>query len=338
MNKLAAALALGTALAAGTVALLRRQDGSPPSASVPVPGSRTANGTSSKILRRILEGGEPPRPTPEQLGGFVERQKRSAASLLAAWQIGGDPAWLDEAAERYPDDPRVALAKVGILGEGDAAAREWIGRLRRADPGNALGWCHEALLEFRDGSPAAARAALAEAARLGRFDGYTKESAAALAEAYRAAGLDGFAAEVVGGFSVPIPHAGVAMRLSREAVAKLGPNLDDRTVHDLLALARSVRAGGGTGYLITDLVSAAMERKVLAELSMAELVPGTRKFVLERIAELDGERKMVQELVARSEPLLRSLDDAGLKQYYRRLTVEGEMKALQWLLSRSRGP
>lgn len=292
------------------------------------------HGLVDATLKKILEGGEPPKPTAEQLIAYVEKEKHSAASLLAAWQMAGDPAWIEEAARRYPDNPRVALAKLSTIEDLDAGASEWVRRFKKADPGNSVGWCYEALLAFKGGNLAEARSALAEAARAGRFEVYAKESAADLAKGYRSTGVDDFSAEVLGLFSVRLPQAQLARNVQSEVISRLGGNLDDALVQDMLRLAGAVRGEGENGFLVTKLVGSAMERKLLAELNTLELVPGTRKFVLERMAELDAERNMVRGLAQRAGPLMAALDESELRQYYKRTVVEGEFKAMQWLLAR----
>jgi hypothetical protein len=294
-----------------------------------------ADGSSSVAsLRKLLEGGEPPKLSAEQLRAFVETQKHSAASLLAAWHLGADTAWLDEAAKLHPDDPRVALAKLSTLDATSGDANEWIQRLKQADPENAMGWCYEALSAFKGGSPDEARAALAEAAQRGRFDVYTKESAAELTKAYRSAGVDGLEAEMLGLFGVSIPQAQLAMNVQREAISQLGGNLDDELVQDMLKLSKAVRGDEDPGFLITQLVGSSMERKLLAELNTLDLIPGTRTFVLERLGDLDSEKNLVRSLVQKTVPLMPALSESELRQYFKRTTVEGELKAMQWLLAR----
>lgn len=331
----AAALAWWRGSRADAGGSARRDTGTVAGGKAP-PGSAKGEPKEKAIvtLRKVLENGEIPRLAPEQLRALVEKHGHDAASLLAAWQLGQDSAWLDEAVERHPDDPRVLLAKLSTFKELNGDAKAWIERLKQNDPGNSVGWCYEALSEFKGGSTEAARTALAEAAKRARFDGYSKDAAPLLAEAYLGTGMDPLAAEILGGFSIALPQLSTGMNVAREAVAKLGPNLDDATVQDILALAKTVRGADGTGYLITDLVSMSMERKTLAELSVMELVPGTKTFVMERLAELDAEKSLIKDLTSRSQPLLLNLDDSELRQYFKRVSVEGEKKAMQWLLAR----
>ena len=288
---------------------------------------------SSSVLKKLLDGGEPPKLTPEQLRAYVENCHHSAASLLAAWQLGSDSAWLDEAVRLYPDDPKVALAKLSTLKELNEDAKEWIECLKKNDPENGVGWCYEAMSAFKSGSIDEARDALAAAAKRGRFGASWADEAKSLSAAYESAGYDGFVSELVGTFGVRLPQAQLAMGLTKEAIAKLGDKLDDAAIQDIMAIAHSVRGQSDTTPLIMNLVASSMERRTLDQLSALELIPGTRKIVVERLDELDQERSLVKEVTSKSAPLLATLDESELKQYFRRTMVEGELKAMQWLIS-----
>ena len=55
--------------------------------------------------------GEIRKLTAEQIERYVESRGRDALSLIVASMLGGDKdEWLDEAAERFPDDPQVVAA------------------------------------------------------------------------------------------------------------------------------------------------------------------------------------------------------------------------------------
>ena len=297
------------------------------------PSSPTKREPASVLLKKLLEGGDVPKLTPVELKAYVEKCNHSAASLLAAWQLGSDPAWLEEAVQRYPDDPKVALAKLSTLKELNGDAKEWIECLKKNDPENALGWCYDAMSALKGGNMEEAREALASAAQRGRFGASWMEEGKSLSAAYESAGYDGFVSELVGTFSVRLPQAQLAMSLSKEAISQMGTHLDDAAIQDLMAVAHSVRGEVTNTPLIMNLVGASMEKRTLDQLSALELVPGTRKLVIERMDELEHERHTVQEAVSKSAPLLAKLNESELKQYFRRFMVEGELKAMQWLIS-----
>ncbi|MEY4483884.1 MAG: hypothetical protein RL693_1336 [Verrucomicrobiota bacterium] len=299
---------------------------------LPSPSKKPPKNAAVSILKQIMEGGPPPPLSAEQLTAYVEAQKHSAASLLAAWSICHDNAWLDEAAQRYPDDPRVALAKLGTMSDLAGDAKEWIDRLKKNDPKNGLACCYDAMSMLKEGAPEEARFALAEAARLGRFDAYTGKSSAGIAGAYESAGYDELSASMMGMSLTPLPQAQLVMNLQKELLKQFSVGPDDALVQDMLHLSKNVAGQSDPGALIMNLVGSSMERKVLNELNALDLVPGTKKMVVERMEELDQEKNLVRDLIQKVPPLMATMSDTQLKQYLRRSKVEGELKAMQWLV------
>lgn len=306
-------------------------------AGLPSPSKKPPQDAAVSRIKQIMEEGAPPPLSAEQLSAFVEAQKHSATSLLAAWSIGHDNAWLDEAAQRYPDDPRVALTKLGTMNDLPGDARAWIDRLKKNDPKNGLAWCYDAMSLLKEGAPEEARFALAEAVRLGRFDAHAGKSSAGIAAAYKSAGYDELSAGMMGMAMTPLPHAQLVMNLQKEWLKQLPAGPDDALVQDMLQLSRNVGGQSDNGALIMKLVATAMERKVLAELDVLDLVPGTKKLVVERMEELDQEKNLVRDLIQKVPPLMATMSDTQLKQYLRRYTVEGEWKAMQWLVKQQPG-
>ena len=112
----------------------------PESAEKPAVVKRTVPASQTpEFLQRRLNG-EFPKLKAEQIERYVESRGRDALSLIVASLLGGDKdEWLDEATERFPDDPQVAAAMLLHRGE-NRDANEWIGRLKENDPENSLGY------------------------------------------------------------------------------------------------------------------------------------------------------------------------------------------------------
>lgn len=281
------------------------------------------------LFSRLLNG-ELPKMESGQIRAFVERKGHSAASLLAAWHLGNDNTWLDEAASRYPDDPRVALAKLTTLDGKPEEANEWIERLQRNAPENAMGWCYAALQAAKENRQEDAKEALADAAARRSLDSYGKESAYEMADAWRGAGYNSLDAETLGRVMVPLPECTLVMNLVRTVLANGPPDPD--LIDDLMNLGTMVRGQGGNTPLVSQLVGSAAERKVLEQMNTLELVPGSDLPVVERLAQLDAEKALVRETVQQATPLIPTLNESEFKQYLRRSSVEGELKALQWVI------
>jgi hypothetical protein len=211
----------------------------------------------------------------------------------------------------------------------------WIDRMKRGDPKNATGWCYDALDHFQEGDTQQARAALAEAAQGRRLDGYLKESSDTMAAAYRSAGFEGFEAELFGRAHDSIPLAGLASEMQGKAFSA-GLELDAGLIHDMLAVSQLVRGSLESPLFITQVAASGMEEGVLKRLDAGEFIPGTNKFVFERLSELEQERATVGDFRQRAAPLLLSggLQESELKQFIARRTLEGDLQAMKWLLSR----
>ena len=70
---------------------------------------------------------------------WLESRGRDSGSLIAAWDITGEEALLLEAAEKFPNDPRVCLSMIQHADNDPEAALPWIERLIAAEPDNPSG-------------------------------------------------------------------------------------------------------------------------------------------------------------------------------------------------------
>ena len=111
----------------------------------PTAESAAENELSTNWWARF-DKGEPtsPQPTAEQLQPYLEKHHRSAESLLAAFHATQDPAFLREAMEKHPQDPRVALAAYYRAEPYDSEKpasperRQWLEAFAKSAPDNAL--------------------------------------------------------------------------------------------------------------------------------------------------------------------------------------------------------
>src|SRR5262249_11939625 len=71
-----------------------------------------------------------------QLENYLRENQRSAGSLLSAFHATQDQSLLQEAEERFPNDPRVALAAATQSGT-PAERRRWIEAFKQSAPDNA---------------------------------------------------------------------------------------------------------------------------------------------------------------------------------------------------------
>lgn len=106
----------------------------------------------------------------ERCAKWVESRGRDAASLVAMWDLAGEESLLLEAAEKFPDDPRVCVAMIGHLTAKGGDALPWAERMIENEPKNPAGHYWRATLLGKAGKPEEALAALREGTEVkGKF-------------------------------------------------------------------------------------------------------------------------------------------------------------------------
>lgn len=300
--------------------------------------STVSAGQTPDFLKRMLNG-EIGQLTPEQIENYVESRGRDALSLIVASMLSGaEDNWLDEAAERFPDDPRVAAAMLIKRGTSPEAG-QWIARLKEHDPTNSLGYLFAAksALDGRDLDGAMKELSALDATRMNDF---REAWQSGITDAYRSAGYQGMGAEWLGMAQTPV-MSGEVMKLSAGIAEAMvaAQQRGDRTMAESLGRSGMKAADlvGGRGdrdLLITQLISVSMERKLLNQLHIFDFVPGDqRTVVVERLAEMDKRIARIKSATQSHTQILPTLTESELRQFTRRVQVDGELKAMEWLMA-----
>jgi hypothetical protein len=294
-------------------------------------------GQTPDFLKRMLSG-DIAKLTPEQIEHYVESRGRDALSLIVASMLGeSGETWLDEAAKRFPDDPRVAAAML-IKRGGSPESGEWIARLKEHDPGNSLGYllAAKSALDGRDLDGAMKELSALESTRMNDF---RETWQSGITEAYRSAGYRGMEAEWLGMWQVPVA-TGEMGRLSAgiaEAMVAAQERGDRATAESLgrsgMKAAELVGGRGDRDLLINQLISVSMERKLLNQLHVFDFVPGDQRIVVERLGEMDKRISRIKSVIQSHTELLPTMTESELSQFTRRVQVEGELKAMEWLVT-----
>ncbi len=301
-----------------------------------VKGTAPAN-QSPDFLKRLLDG-EIVELTAEQIEHFVESRGRDALSLIVASILSGSgEKWLEEAAERFPDDPGVAEVMLIKRGSSPEAA-EWIARLKEHDPGNSLGYllAAKSALNGKDLNGALKELSALESTRL---NDYRETWQSGITDAYHSAGYRGMEAEWLGMAQVPIA-TGEMSRLSTgiaDAMVAAQERGDRATAESLgrsgMKAAALVSVRGDRDLLINQLISVSMERKLLNQLHAFDFVPGDQRIVVERLSEMDKRIARIKSAIQSHTELLPTMTESELRQFTRRVNVEGELKAMEWLFA-----
>jgi hypothetical protein len=202
---------------------------SPPKPHLPAPRLSVAPSKDESTVESIqntnlwarLMNGEFPRVSAEQVEAYLQSHRRSAESLLGAFAATGDRAFLREALEKNPNDPRLNftayfqgdawVAERSAEGHdrnhpASAERRQLLDAMAKAAPDNALANYLLALDCFKAGQSDQAVEQLAAASHKTKFQDYSLDYIQDAEEAYRAAGWSEAQAKGVAGAQLPLPH------------------------------------------------------------------------------------------------------------------------------------
>ena len=280
-------------------------------------------------LARLLRNPETSlKLTAEQLGPYLVQNQRSAESLLAAFRLTGDLAFLSQADQAFPSNVMVQT-ELALRSEDETERRHAIDAMRRADPANALGDYLSAHDHLRHGRSQQAFEDLLAAAGKTQFDDYSLNAMQTAEEAYLATGfspVEAKAAAMIGLQRQQIqPMRSLAQQLQdlHQGYLNAGDTASAASIRQMgSALGRQMQHTAG--YLIDELSGIAIQKQFLD--------PATDSARhLELTQRLDSIKRSLEGDPIR---LLQNMDAPEAIAYFDRLKLYGESTAMQWLRQR----
>jgi hypothetical protein len=291
------------------------------------------------IIARLLNGGEPPRLTPEQLESYLAENRRTAASLLAAFRATGDANLLREAMEKYPTDPQVAFAAAFQKESSPEDRRRWLETFKQSAPGNALANYLLAAHLFKSGQADEAVRELFAAAGKPQFQDYSSEFVQSDEEVWRSSGYSVAESKTLASMLLVLPHLGQLKGLTQDMVSLADSYRaagDDASAQAALRLGVNLgeRLDGSPGQaLITQLVGIAIQGIALRGMDPSG-TDGSGRIVQERLDDLARERAAIRGLAAGFDEMQHRVSEQDWISYKDRWRSFGEMEALRWLTSK----
>jgi hypothetical protein len=280
-----------------------------------------------------------------QLDHYLESNRRSAASLLAAYRTTGDPELLAEAAQKYPDQAQVNFEAALRKDVPPEERRHWLDALKQSAPENALANYLSAADYFKSGQPDRAVQELQAASAKTEFKDYTPDRVQNNEEAYRAAGYSVAESQLVANQQLLFPHFVETRELSAQMLAladSYHQNGDDASQQAVLGMAldlgRRYSEAAPGGRLISQLAGVAIERNALAAMDPQAPIDTSGQTAQELLKQLTQTRTDIQELSKKADPIWHSINDQDWISYNSRLLAFGEQAALQWLVGKGAQP
>ena len=309
----------------------------------PISPAATAGATNPPALtsfQQVVEFIDAHRELPrEQIEAYLQQNHRDVESLLAAFQVSRDPAYLREAATNAPNNPAVQFAIIANNVFPDDQ-RKWIDAFKTSSPENALPWYFSALDYFKANQPDQAVQELAQASRRQLYGDYAAQTIQAVEEMYVSAGWPVLAAKACApGTAVSsVAYLNVLKTLGNDTVQMQQTYASQGDADLVISMASmamrlgdQLREASGP---IDQLVGIAVEKKILGQLDPAQNYDFLGRPVSQALAELDQQKQAIQQALQIRDQVRPTLSASELNDYWEREKLYGEMYALQWLQSK----
>jgi RNA polymerase sigma factor (sigma-70 family) len=314
----------------------------PAVAAAAAPTAETAEDVKSPLIARMLNGGEPPKLTAEQVESYLKENHRTAASLLAAFRASGDLNLLQEAMEKFPDDPRVAFAAVSRKDASPEEHRRWLDKFKQSAPNNALANYLSALDYFKMGHSDQAVQELIAVSGKSQFQDYAPEFVQNDEELWRASNYSVAESKTLASMLLVLPHLAPLKELTQDMVSLANSY---REAGDDASAQAALRIGVNLGErldsspaaaLVTRLVGIAIESIALRAMDPNSLDAGNGQTAQQRIDDLTRQRADLRELVTGFDAIQQRVSEHDWISYKDRWRSFGEPAAAQWLRNKYR--
>jgi hypothetical protein len=305
---------------------------------------------TNAFARLLNNDGKPSELSGAQVELYVAENRRSAESLLAAFRLTHDRAWLQEAAEKYPNDPRVHYAgwfsSRHDSNSSPEERRQWLEAFKQSAPDNALANYLAAQDCFKAGKADRAVEELIAAAGKPRFQSFAADAVQNLEEAYLSAGYSAVESKAAAAYSDATFQAAPPyseLRGLAESLAELSKRYrgagDEASAQAVLQMGlelgqRMEQSAGGSSFVTQNGTGVRIQRILFASMDVNAPYGDAGQTVQDQLNALTQRGKSWSGLWKQAEPTLRAMSDQDLITYFDRMKTFGEVAALRWLVNR----
>ena len=279
--------------------------------------------------------------TAQQIQPYLDANHRSAASLLAGFRTTGDAALLEEAMQKFPDDPQVCFEAAFRKDASPADRRQWLDAFKSSAPDNPLANYLSAADYFKSGQTDQAVKDLIAASGKSQFQDYSLDRIQDDEEAFRAAGYPVAQAKMAACSQLLLPQLAWVKELARSvgdlanSYQQAGDEASRQAALQMaVSLGRRYSAGAPGEPLISQLVGIAAERIALSAMDPNSPYTDNGQTVQDRINQLTQQRAMFKELTQQTEAIFQMMSEQDWISYHTRSTAFGEEAALRWLINK----
>jgi hypothetical protein len=305
-----------------------------------LPQAPPEESTSTNLFDRLIKG-DGVHLTPEQIDAFLAANHRSAESLLAASRACDNPAYLKEAKEKFPGDPRVQYAAI-FKSDSPEERRQWLDRLKQTAPDNALPAYLSALDDLKAGRTQQGVQELTDAVGKAAFQDYSLDFIQIAEEAYRSAGYSDVESKLIAMTELLLPQLAQLKQLGGQigelasSYRQAGDTASEQAVLQMaLHLGQQLDVGANGGkFLINNLVGIAIQLNALKMMDPASPYGNPGQTVQDYMDQITQHKAALRRFAQQNENLLPNMPPEDLISFLDREKLYGEPAALQWYLNK----
>jgi RNA polymerase sigma factor (sigma-70 family) len=281
--------------------------------------------------------------TAEQVVSYLKANRRNAASLLAAYRTTGNRALLEEAMQKYPNDPQVDFEAVFKKDATPEERRQWLDAFKQSAPDNALANYLSAFSYFKAGQTDQAVQELIAASGVQQFQDYRLDRFQDDEDAYLAAGYSVAEAKAVASDQLLLPFLNPLKAEVRDYLVPLADSY--RQVGDEESAQAALQMGVNLGqrfdvdgpsgqFALNNLVGMAIQRIAFGAMDPNSPYGGNDQTVQDQIDQLTQQEAALRKLIKQAEPLLQTMSDQDWISYTDRKMAVGGEPAMRWLVNK----
>lgn len=300
--------------------------------------SRLSKKPLPETVRRtswFSQGGKAPEISAERINAYLENNRRSASSLLAASRVANNIEFLREAAKAAPGDRNVQL-ELAVRGVTPEEKREALDCYRKLEPNNSYGDYLAALLDFQQGRTEEAIANLELADKHTQYEVPRAETRQPCEDLYLSAGLTPVEAKAAAMFLQPTVYLAPMSQLANFlantnplGIQKPDEATNARLLQSALGFVRKI--SGDQSLIIAEMMRISVETRVLRAFPQDETLPGYGKTPAQKLEEINAERAEISTLGKEAATIQADMTESEFLKYLKRVESEGEVNALRYL-------
>jgi len=313
----------------------------PPIRTTPLPSAAAAEDLpSANLLARL--NGKDLKLTAEQVESCLKANGRKAASLLAAFHDSGNSALLEEAMQKFPNDPQVALEAAFQKDASPEQRRQWLDAFKQSAPDNALANYLSALDNFKAGRTDQAVQELIAASGKQKFEDYLPDRIQNDEEAYLSAGYPLADSKAVAIWQrSDLPRPGDLRELVRDmrdlanSYRQAGDAASAQAVMQMIVgLGERYRNSPQGRSAVIQNVGMSIESFALATLDPRRPYGSAGQTVQDRLNQIREQFAAHEALGKQFTALLPTMSDQDWIGYCDRMKTSGEDAAWRWLIGK----